>query len=269
MKNKIAIIYDFDKTLIPKNMQEYDLQGKLGLKDDFFKQFNNFAKENNMDMVLATQYFLKEVAKQKNIITNKEFLIDCGKNITYFEGVESWFEKINEYGKLIGLEVEHYVLSCGSKEIIEGCSIAKHFKRIFANEYIYDETGQAIWPKVLVNYTTKTQYLFRIRKNLLDDFYDVVEINKRMVADKIPFKNMIYIGDGFSDVPCMQIVFNKGGYAVSVFAPNDNKSMIEAITLYDEKRVSAYMPADYREQSGLDKYIKQALLDISEQIKKD
>lgn len=266
MKNKIAIIYDFDKTLIPKNMQEYELQDKLGLSDDFFEHFNVFAIEQNMDMVLAAQYCFMQVAKEKNIPLTKEFLIECGKNMTYFEGVEGWFDRINEYGKSLGLEIEHYVISCGSTEIVSGCSIAKHFKRIFANEFIYDETGQAVWPKVLVNYTTKTQYLFRIRKNLLDDLYDVVEINKRTAVDKIPFKHMIYIGDGFSDVPCMQIVFERGGRAVSVYAPNDNKSKKAATTLYDERRVSAFMQANYNKESELDKFIKNALSEISSEI---
>lgn len=266
MKNKIAIIYDFDKTLIPKNMQEYDLQSKLQLKDDFFEEFNMFAIQNNMDMVLATQYCFMQVAKQKNISLTKQFLIECGKGITYFNGVEEWFDRINEYGKSVGLEIEHYVLSCGSTEIIQGCSIAKHFKRIFSNEFLYDEEGQAVWPKVLVNYTTKTQYLFRIRKNLLDDLYDVVEINKRMAVDKIPFKNMIYIGDGFSDVPCMQIVYDKGGCAISVYAPNDKSSMSDAAALYEEKRVSAYKIADYTEKSELNNYIKDKLLEISKNL---
>lgn len=266
MKNKIALIYDFDKTLIPKNMQEYELQQHLGLENNFFAEFNDFAEKNNMDMVLATQYCFMQKAKEKNISLTKDFLKDCGRSLEYFDGVKDWFERINNYGKNLGLEIEHYVLSCGSKEIVDGCSIAKYFKRVFANEFLYDDKGVAVWPKILSNYTTKTQFVFRIRKNLLDNMYDVVDINKRSVADKIPFTNMIYIGDGFTDVPCMQIIYDKGGRAISVYAPNDERSMIEAQKLYEERRVSAVMSADYTEDRELDKYIKGELKKISTQL---
>lgn len=261
----VAIMYDFDKTLCTKDMQDYSFIPSLGMTENEFWSFaNELGTNEHMDSVLAYMYAMVKMSKDKNIPILRQKLVDMGRNVELFSGVESWFERISDFGSEQGVQVEHYVISSGMKEIIEGTSISKYFKSIFACEFLYDENGNGIWPKTDVNYTNKTQFVYRINKGVLDVANDN-DLNRSMPDDskRVPFCNMIYIGDGLSDVPCMKMMKAYGGYSIAVYQSRDSK--VEDLLRND--RVDYIYPADYSAGTGLDTTVrniirKMAICDI-------
>jgi 2-hydroxy-3-keto-5-methylthiopentenyl-1-phosphate phosphatase len=250
----IAIMYDFDKTLCTKDMQEYEFIPKLGMKaDEFWEQANCLATKEGMDRILAYMYLMIQKSNEKKIPIHRDKFVELGASVKYFSGLPEWFSRINAYGKNLGVTIEHYVISSGLKEIIEGSIIKDEFKKIYACEYHYNQNGIADWPKMAVNYTTKTQFLFRINKGILD-VSDDEGLNKfkSKVDRRIPFRNMIYIGDGFTDIPCMQLVKSKGGQSIAVYKTR-KKDVAELLT---DGRVDFTIKADYSEDSELDKIVK-------------
>lgn len=250
----VAIMYDFDKTLCTKDMQDYSFIPSLGMTESEFWSFaNELGTNEHMDSVLAYMYAMVKMSKDKNIPLLRQKLVDMGRNVELFSGVESWFERISDFGSEQGVQVEHYVISSGMKEIIEGTSISKYFKSIFACEFLYDENGNGIWPKTDVNYTNKTQFVYRINKGVLDVANDN-DLNRSMPdnSKRVPFCNMIYIGDGLSDVPCMKMMKAYGGYSIAVYQNRDSK--VEDLLKND--RVDYIYPADYRDGTGLDTTVK-------------
>lgn len=264
MENKtlVAIIYDFDKTLCDRDMQEYSFIPSLGIvPEDFWKMTDEFSNKEKMDKILACMYTMVNEMRKDNKHITKNYLNELGKDINFFPGIIDWFERINEYGKKIGLEIEHYIISSGLKEIIEGTEISKYLKEIYACEFLYDENGYAVWPKMSVNYTTKTQFLSRINKGVLD-ISDDVNLNKKMLDEdrRISTKNMIYLGDGFTDIPSMRMTRENGGYAIAVYQNNDKRIVKDLIS---ENRIDFYAKADYQEDSEIDKLMKNILINIS------
>jgi len=252
-KKTIAIAYDFDGTLAPGNMQEYNFIPDLKMdKKEFWDESNRIAKENDMDEILAYLWLMLTKAKEKNIHVVEETFMQYGQKITFFKGVETFFDRINQYAESNGLIVEHHIISSGIREMIQGTSIAKYFKNIFASGFLYDENGEACWPAVAVNYTNKTQFLFRINKGI-NNSYDNTLINKIIPEKKkpVPFSNMIYIGDGETDVPAMKMVNMQGGYSIAVY----HKEQKQADILQNE-RANYLIPADYRENTPLNNIIK-------------
>ncbi len=259
MSRIAALMYDFDRTLSPKDMQDYAFSPEIGMPaEEFWRRCNDLMKKNNMDSILAYMYYMVKMAKEKNIFLSREMFRRSGKNVKLFPGVTEWFSRINEYGESKGLQVEHYVISSGIKEIIEGTPIAGEFKRIFAAEFLYDENGEAVWPSMAVNYTSKTQFIYRINKDVLD-VTDSKRLNDSMPEEKkpVPFPNMIYIGDGFTDVPCMKLVKSTGGHSIAVYQHEGEV----ADTLLLQGRAGNIAPADYREGTQMDKTVK-AILDL-------
>lgn len=257
----IAIMYDFDRTLCTKDMQGYSFIPSLGMTEAEFWQFaNSLGKKEHMDSILAYMYAMVKISNDKKIPLLRQKLVDMGKNVELFKGVESWFDRITEFGLSNGMQVEHYVISSGMKEIIEGTSISKYFKSIFACEFLYDENGNGVWPKTDVNYTNKTQFVYRINKGVLDVANDI-DLNRSMPDDskRVPFCNMIYIGDGLSDVPCMKMMKAYGGYSIAVYQNKDSK--VEELLKKD--RVDFIYPADYSENSGLDITVKNIITKMS------
>ncbi len=217
-KIKIAICYDFGGTLAPGNMQEHSLLPALKLKaKDFWKEVKDFAQKNNMNEILSYMYLTLEKSKQANQQIKRKAFKDHGKNIKLFEGVDKYFDLINAYAAEKNITIEHYIISSGLKEIIEGTKIKKHFRYIYASEFHYDVNGVAVWPACDVDYTLKTQFLFRVNKGTFE-IWDNSKINKYTPENEryIPFKRMIYIGDGETDIPCMKMVNYQGGYSVAV-----------------------------------------------------
>ena len=253
----VAMMYDFDKTLSTKDMQEYSFIPKLGLTaQEFWAQSNALAKEQKMDRILSYMYMMVRMSKDKHQPIRREDFVALGKKIQLYPGVEDWFARINAFGLEQGVRVEHYLISSGLKEIVEGCSIFDQFKEVYASEFLYDENGVAVWPKLAVNYTAKTQFLFRINKGVLDISNDL-DLN-RSIPDElrpVPFRNMIYIGDGLTDVPCMKLVKLNRGQSLAVY----KKEKATGYSLLTDKRVDLIAPADYREGKKLDTLVKMIL----------
>lgn len=253
--NKIALMYDFDKTLCEKDMQEYSFIPSVGMEaNEFWEESNQISVKNNMDRILSYMFLMIKAAKDKNVEITRESFKKLGEDVVLLKGVETWFDRINAYGKDLGVEVEHYILSSGLKEIIEGTSIASCFKRIYACEFHYNRNGNADWPKQVINYTTKTQFIFRISKGTLDQLDDV-KLNSVITLDdrSIPYRNMIYIGDGITDVPCMTLVKEKGGESIAIYH-EDSKE--KAVRLLKDKRVGYICKDDYSEHTELESVVK-------------
>ncbi len=257
----VAIMYDFDKTLCTRDMQEYTFIPSVGMEaGEFWNHTAEVAAEQTMDSILTYMYCMVETARQTGNPLTRETLVECGKHIEYHPGVEGWFERINRYAEEAGVEVEHYVLSSGLKEIIEGTSIAKYFKRIYACEFLYKD-GQAYWPKMAVNYTNKTQFVYRINKGVLDINNDVDLNQSRPDSQKrVFFSNMIYIGDGLTDVPCMKLVKSEGGHSIAIYQKDQRE---KAAPLLRHGRVDCMFEADYSEGSELDSAMKLLLQNLA------
>ena len=251
----IAFLYDFDKTLCTTDMQDYAFIPSLGYTPgEFWGIANSFGWKNRMDGLLAYMYTMIDECRKKNIRLDRDYLVSCGRSIELFPGVKDWFARINAFGAQQGVQVEHYVLSSGLKEIIEGSGISHEFKEIYACEFLYNEDGLAYWPKLDVNFTNKTQFVYRINKGVLDIANDK-DLNASMPDDskRIPFTNMIYVGDGLSDVPCMKMMRAYGGQAVAVYQ-DGNRPGVE--DLLAKGRVDFIFKADYSEGTALDLTVK-------------
>lgn len=249
----LALIYDFDNTLAVKDMQSFSFIPALGLGvGEFWDKTNELSVKYDTDKILSYLFVMVDECKKRGIKLTREYLEKCGQDITYFPGVNTWFDRINEYGKQHGVIVEHYVISCGNLEILNGCSIKKKFKKIFACEYIYDEKGEAYWPKVVINYTGKTQYIYRIKKGIMEDNDDIA-INEKSVHKRVPLENMIYIGDGLTDVPAMLTVKESGGTSIAVYPEGKREKVIN---YYEDDRVNYICKSDYSKGSELEKIVQ-------------
>lgn len=259
-KTIVAICYDFDKTLTFDDMQTFSFIPNLGMTaDEFWDRCDTFSKENQMDGILCCLKTMIDTCKEKNIKLTKEYLHSLGKDIMFYDGVSSWFKRINKYAEKQGIILQHYIISSGIKEIIEGCPIFKEFKDVYACEFLYNEDGEAYWPKTIVNYTQKTQFLFRICKGTYD-LSDGESVNQRVEKKSVEFRNMIYIGDGYTDVPCMALVKEKGGTAISIYQPNSKE---KSIKLIEEDRVNYACKSDFRSGSQLENLLKLILESIA------
>lgn len=194
----VAFLYDFDKTLCTTDMQDYAFIPSLGMTPaEFWAEANNFGRANRIDGILAYMYTMLRESRRKNLPFTRRDLVEKGRSIVLFPGVREWFDRINAFGHSQGVQVEHYIISSGLREIIEGSAISGAFKEIYASEFYYEESGRPVWPKLAVNFTAKTQFVYRINKGVLD-VSDDKTLNDSMPDDskRVPFTNMIYMGDG-------------------------------------------------------------------------
>ena len=249
----IAIIYDFDKTLCDQDMQNYSFIPNLNMTpSEFWGEIGEFSKSENMEAILSYLYYMVKKSDEKGVPMTKEYLKTLGKDVNFFPGVREWFQRINHYAKEQGAIVEHYVVSSGIKPIICSTDIANEFKAVYACDFYYDENGKAAWPKMAINFTSKTQYLYKINKGILDET-DSTEVNKKYKTKRIPFRNMIYIGDGLTDIPCMTMLKKEGGKSIGIYT-SANKERVQQFLVED--RINYVCPANYRENSYLDRTIK-------------
>ena len=243
----IAFLYDFDKTLCTTDMEDYAFIPSLGYTPaEFWGRANAFGWENRMDGLLAYMYTMIQECAAQNIKLDRAFLNHCGESIQLFPGVREWFARIN---------------ASGLREIIEGSGIAQEFREIYACEFYYNENGDACWPKLDVNFTNKTQFVYRINKGILDVSRDK-ELNDSMPDDskRVPFTNMIYMGDGLSDVPCMKMMRAYGGQAIAVYQASNRQGVEKLLA---DGRVDFIFPADYREGMELDRTVRDILRKIT------
>lgn len=247
----VALIYDFDGTLSPGNMQEFGFIQAIGKSPkEFWQESDEIAVGQDASNILSYMKLMFDESRKAGIKLRREDFKRFGASVQLFDGVKEWFGLINEYGKSKGVKVEHYINSSGLAEMIEGTAIAHEFKRIFACTFIYDQEGEAEWPGVAVDYTAKTQFLFKINKGILS-IRDNQKVNESQDEDKkrVPFPHMIYFGDGETDVPCMKIVKMFGGHSIAVYNPDIKKKVNVAKKLLRQQRVNFITPADYTKDS--------------------
>lgn len=253
----VAICYDFDKTLSPDDMQAQGYIQSVGYNiPDFWRKSNSLASSNEMDQNLAYMYTMKQESEGRVLFT-KDKLAEYGASVQLFPGVEQWFERIREYGKNRGVIVEHYIISSGLKEMIEGTSVAKAgaFEKIYASSFYYNDKGVAVWPAQVVNYTNKTQFLFRIEKGVLDINDPAVNDSFSPEEMRVPFRNIVYIGDSDTDIPCMKLVNSYGGHSIGVYNAETNDKT-KVYKMMRDGRIRYFAPADYREYTELDLLVK-------------
>ncbi len=247
----VALIYDFDGTLSPGNMQEFGFIQAIGKKpQEFWQESDDIAMGQDASNILSYMKLMFDEARKAGIKLRRDDFKRFGASVELFDGVREWFGLVNAYGKERGVKVEHYINSSGLAEMIEGTDIAKEFKRIFACSFIYNEEGEAEWPGVAVDYTAKTQFLFKINKGILS-VRDNKKVNESKAEDnkRIPFPHMIYFGDGETDVPCMKIVKMFGGHSIAVYNPENKKKVNVARKLLRQQRVNFMTPANYTKES--------------------
>ena len=253
----MAIVYDFDGTLAPGNVQERHFIPDVGMTpEDFWDEVDRLATVNQADGILMYMYEMLKKAREAGVPVRREDFRAGSQNIDFYEGVLDWFDRVNGYGRQEGVRVEHYIVSSANAEIIEGTPIAPKFAKIYASRFLFDENGVAVWPALAINYTTKTQYLFRINKGA-HDLSDSDAIN-RYVDKKdrpVPFENMVYIGDGVTDVPCFRLVKDQGGLSVAVYRPHTKNARDKAERFVREGRVQRAVPANYSEGAELDRLV--------------
>lgn len=256
-KPVIAICYDFDKTLSPDDMQAQGYIQSVNYDiDKFWAESSKIARENNMDTNLAYMYKMVEAA-EGHFVFNKKELATFGSKVQLFDGVREWFSRIREYGKQQDVIIEHYIISSGLKEMIEGTDMARNneFEKIYASSFFFNNNGVAKWPAQAINYTNKTQFLFRIEKGVLDVNDPAVNDYFKPEDLRIPFRNMIYIGDSDTDIPCMKLVNTNGGHSIGVYDPKtENKEKV--YNMIKANRIKYFASADYRENSPLDILVK-------------
>ena len=257
-KPNMALVYDFDGTLAPGNLQENSFIPDIGMKPgDFWDEVNRLAKTQQADRICMYMYLMLDKARAARVPVRLDDFRERGAKVKFFNGVEDWFDRMANYGKNKGIRVEHYVVSSGNAEIIEGTSIASSLRKIYGSKFMFDENDVACWPAFAVNFTTKTQFLFRINKGA-KDLGDDWEINQfvDMKERPIPFENMVYIGDGETDVPCFRLVKDLGGLSIAVFRPYAKNARNRASHFIQDGRVQCTAPADYTEGKELDLIVK-------------
>lgn len=254
----LAVCYDFDRTLSPENMQDGYIRAVDYDVDGFWAESNRLAEDHCMDQNLAYMYKMLQSARGKEIL-NKERLKQYGGKVRLYDGIKGWLRRINAYGEKRGILVEHYIISSGLREIIEGTAIAKDFTHIYASSFYYNEHGEPCWPAQVINYTNKTQFLFRIEKGILD-------INDNAVNDhfaegelRVPFRNIVYIGDSATDIPCMRLVNSLGGHSIGVYDLENAASKDTVCRMIRDERIRYYVPADYTKGSEMDTLMHQII----------
>ncbi|MBE6196125.1 MAG: haloacid dehalogenase-like hydrolase [Rikenellaceae bacterium] len=261
-KISVALIYDFDGTLAPGNMQEFDFIPAVGKSNkEFWHDANSLAEQQDADGILTYMAKMVHEARATGLSLRREAFQESGRKVQLYNGVKSWFGRMNAYAAEKGIELVHYINSSGLKEIIEGTEIAHEFRKIYACSFLYDIDGIAYWPAVAVNYTNKTQFIFKINKGV-ESVYDSKRVNTYIEEDKrpVPFKRMIYVGDGTTDIPCMRLVKNFGGHSIAVYNPEQKGARKEMGSLIRDNRVNFVCPADYSAGSEIDTVVK-AIID--------
>lgn len=254
----LAIAYDFDGTLADGNMQEHQFLPDIGMKPDaFWREVKRLTREHQADEVLVYMNLMLKKAAAADVPVRREDFKNRGANIALFDGVKDWFDRITEYGRIRGVRVEHFLISSGNSEIFAGTAIASKFSAVYASKFMFNQNGVADWPALAVNYTTKTQYLFRINKGA-HDLSDNSTVNKFVEKKNrpTPFENMIFIGDGSTDIPCFRLVKEQGGLSVAVYKPHTKGAQTKARSYIKDGRVHAAVPANYNDGKDLDRIVK-------------
>ncbi len=257
----IALVYDFDGTLSPGNMQEYEFIPSVGLTSEaFWSGANETSLNNDADSVLSYMERMIASARNAKLPLTVDRLRLMGQSIELFDGVTEWFEQINDYAKERGVIVQHYVNSSGIREMIEGSTIAHHFHKIYASSFLYDNEGIAYWPAVAINYTNKTQFIFKINKGI-ETVHDATLVNEHLPREErpIPFRRIIFVGDGLTDIPSMRLVHSMGGHSIAVYDPQRADKRDQMLQLIADKRVNYVCEANYTPESAMQMLVRKII----------
>jgi hypothetical protein len=258
-QSTIAVVYDFDGTLSPQPMQEYTVLPKIGIEPkEFWARVNRDARETQSDMMLVYMRHIIEALELGRINVKREDFAAMAAAIEYFPGVATWFGRMNQYVRRRSagrVKIQHYLISAGQKEILDGASIRRHFKRIYASEYHFNHHGVATFPKILVTDTMKTQFLFRLNKGR-EGLNESINEHMPEAERPIPFQNMIYVGDGMTDVPSMALTKKSGGHTVAVYDPRGERGRATCVKLLNAGRADFIAAADYRPGSKLSRRVE-------------
>lgn len=270
-QNIIGIVYDYDQTLSPTYMQDEVLFPHFGINPkEFWKRCKTLVEENEYESELA---YLKAMLDYLEMDgpSNKE-LEKLGKGLQFYKGLPDMFEQLEDLitpeQRAMGVEIQHYIVSSGIKALIDGSELRPYFTKIFGCEFAENSSGRISFPKRVISHTAKTQYLFRINKGMLDhseDVNDHMDDNLR----PIPFPNMIYLGDGPTDVPCFTVMNRFGGHSIAVYNPDDESrvSFRKAYQLSGPAdRIKFIAPADYRPGRHLRLILEEMIIEIADGI---
>jgi len=258
LRPPLAIAYDFDGTLAPGNMQEHNFIPAINMTTKrFWNEVKDLSKTHDADNVLVYMGLMLDKARAAEVQVRRQDFENFGRALHLFEGVTDWFPRINTYARESGVAIKHYVISSGIREMVHGSPIGKYFAAVYASSFWYDHHGVAKWPALALNYTTKTQYMFRINKGSLH-VYDHTKINTYVPQHErpVPFHNMIFIGDGETDIPCFRLLKDQGGHSIAVYKPRTKGAKAKAQQLIKDGRVNFTAQADYRDDHALDRYVK-------------
>jgi hypothetical protein len=258
-----ALCYDFDGTLAPGNMQERDFIPQIGMTTKtFWNEVEAKCKEHDADNILVYMKLMLDKAQAAAVPVRKENFLSYGRSLGFYPGVytsseDNWFKRISSYAKESGIKLDHYIVSSGIKEMVCGTPIKRYFRSIYASSFMYDHHGVAMWPALALNYTTKTQYLFRINKGSLDVYDHSVINNYVPKTDRaVPFENMVFIGDGLTDIPCFRLIKDQGGHSIAVYETSGRKAKQRAKRIFDDGRVNFVAPTDFSDGALLDRIVK-------------
>jgi phosphoserine phosphatase len=266
---RAVFAYDFDGTLVPGNMQEHAfIPDELGMAHaDFWAEVRVLAEEQRGDGILAYMHLMLEKAREKGLELSRESWLRRGANLRLFPGVEGWFVRQNARAEALGLDLRHFIISSGNRELIEGSPIAHEFDRIYASAFMFDQADDAIGVALAINYTGKTQYLFRINKWTLDEWdSDAINRVQAEVDRPVPFERIAFFGDGITDIPVMRVVTDHHGHAVAVYDPERPASEAAAKKLLADGRAGLIGPGDYREGAPLDQLAAEMLEQMAEGV---
>jgi len=271
-QNTIAIVYDYDQTLSPSYMQDEVVFPTFGIDGaSFWRRCSELVRDQGYDNELAYMKVLLDTLEMDRPTQTE--LRSLGKKLNFYNGLPEMFDQfrenlLTEEQRSHGISVEHYIISSGMKVLIEGSRLATHVRAIFGCEFAEDGEGRITFPKRVISHTQKTQFLFRINKGLLDMSEDVNDHMDPAVRP-IPFPNMIYLGDGPTDVPCFTVMRKNNGHAIAVYNPDDPervgfKKCYQLSTHAD--RVRHIAPADYRSGSHLRLLLEEMVHEIASRI---
>ena len=265
----MAIAYDFDGTLADGNMQEHQFLPDIDMKaEQFWAEVKSLTKEHQADEVLVYMNLMLRKASAAGVPVRRNDFKARGRKIKLFQGVKDWFDRITKFGKLNGVRIEHILISSGNAELFAGTAIASKFNHVYASKFIFNENDVADWPALAVNYTTKTQYLFRINKGA-HDLSDNTAVNVLVPKKErpVPFENIIFIGDGSTDIPCFRLVKEQGGLSIAVYKPNAKGAQSKANEYREDGRVHCVAPANYLDGKQLDRIVKAQIKSVSARSK--
>ncbi|MBS0334956.1 MAG: haloacid dehalogenase-like hydrolase [Proteobacteria bacterium] len=234
---------------------------------DFWTEARALAVAQRGDPILAYMHLMLEKARARGIELSRGAWTRRGANLPLFPGVPGWFERQTARAAGLGLDLRHFIISSGNRELIEGSPIARHFERIYASAFLFDAQDDAIGAALAVNYTSKTQYLFRINKWTLEE-WDEDSINRVVVKGErpVPFDRIAFFGDGLTDIPTMRLVTDQGGAAVAVYNAESPRSLAAAKRLLDDGRARYSGLADYAEGSELDRLADDLLRQMARRV---